>query len=187
MDYSTIEKEISDILNADQTFTIICTSQPLPDNPTTQITANTHKAVAIVSFIEEKYEKTKAIDIVAQPVKVTMRVYVESLYRFGELGVYPICDLVKAILTGRKLSVPGTVLMLANHTFIQYENNVWSHMVEFNYDSMRVQQITNPNPVVDTYPPGTEVLFDPNKVKSNEEIQVHRQGEDCGCGTDAVQ
>lgn len=181
MDYINIEDQIVAALNADTLLASKAMIQALPDRVSGLQTPDQFKSCIIVAFLDETPMSVQSINAVSMHYTATISVSTRALTRRGEIGVYAISELIKNCLNGLKLQENNVQLVLGKHSFAAFEDSIWEHEVLFNFRSLRVQAAHYPDGTDITN--GEEVFYNPNnhKVDVNENIQVHRQGENCGC------
>ena len=137
MNYEAVELELINKLKANPSINLISDVMVLPEDIESYKTP-TIKGLITVVFISEKFESNQSTGQVSQHSTATFSVSIQARKLRGEKGVYQFSELVKQSLLGFQPSDCG-LLVLGDHDFAGYQNDVWEHTLTFACRSLRTQ------------------------------------------------
>lgn len=179
MNYTDIEDQIVCALQANASINSNAIVMPLPDRVDALKTPDSFKSVILVAFAEEVPDENQSINAVSHHYTGSISVSIRSLTRRGQHGVYALSELVKSTLIGRKLTENDVQLTLGKHTFASFEESIWEHEIIFNFRSLRVQAVCNPDGTDVTG--GCKTFYNPKlNGNVNEKIQICGNCSNCG-------
>lgn len=151
MNYELAENEIATKLLSNLDISTYCDVIPLPDD-VSEYRIPTIKGLITVVFISEKFESNQSVGQVSQHSTATFSISIQARRLRGVKGVYAISEMVKKSLVGFRPSDCGA-LVLGDHDFAGYQNDVWEHTLSFACRTLRTQDEAY-------YVPGTAVTDD---------------------------
>lgn len=137
MNYEVAETEIVSKLLSNMDINNCCDVVPLPDDIANYKTP-TVKGLITVVFISEKFESNQSVGQVSQHSTATFNISIQARRLRGAKGVYAISEMVKQSLLGFRPSDCGA-LVLGDHDFAGYQNDVWEHTLTFACRTLRNQ------------------------------------------------
>jgi hypothetical protein len=145
MDYGTLEVEIADYLGSKINTGVTNPTLHTACVPLPEMEADFKKPFigrrVTVCFSEEKPDKTKSTAYQAQSLMVTFSCLLEAKLLRGERGIYQLAEKVKSILIGYSLTDCGD-LALTNHQFVDDEQSIFKHVLEFQCTALRAQDVS---------------------------------------------
>lgn len=165
MNYATLENAIATRLQEHTPLSGVCDVAVLPDS-VAEYKTPVIKGLATVAFVGEKYDRNQSIGEPSQHTTLTFTVSVQSRTLRESTGVYAIAELVKSRLQGFHLENCGP-LVLNEHRFTDYQNDVWEHSIVFTCRSLRAASAVSWLSS-DNVTSGEEVIFDRVTIKENE-------------------
>lgn len=155
MKYEIVELELVNKLKANNDIANLCDVIVLPEDIDHYRTP-TIKSLITVVFISEKFESNQSIGQVSQHTIVTFSISIQARKLRGERGIYQISEFIKQTLLGFSPSDCGP-LILENHDFAGYQNDVWEHTLTFTCTSLRTQENASFN--IAEYPVTDDEVF----------------------------